>query len=94
MPLLNVRLDPDDARKAAELRSAGVPISALVRGAIQSEYDRRLARGRGRRRPSEIVADILEAMPDGPDVAPRPFATTDRRAVRRSISARLARRRR
>ncbi len=93
MPLLNVRLGPEDASKAAALRSAGVPISALVRGAIRSEYERRIGPGRGRRRPSEVVSEILERLPDEPAAGRRGFALTDRRAIRRHIRARLGRRR-
>ena len=35
MSLLNVRLSPDDARRAAELRKAGIQISDIVRQAIR-----------------------------------------------------------
>lgn len=92
MGLLNVRLSPEDASKAAALREAGVPISALVRGAIRSEYERRLGRGRGGRRPSAVVTEILERLPDAPGTGRRGFALTDRRAVRRHIRTRLGRR--
>jgi predicted nucleic acid-binding protein len=52
VPLLNVRLSPDDARRAAELREEGVQISDVVREAIRAEYLRRRPGGPGNRRPS------------------------------------------
>ena len=88
MPLLNVRLSADDARRAAELREEGIQISDVVREAIRAEYLRRRPGKPGNRRPSLIVKEILEALPDTAD-APRsavdpqtgtPFAVTSRRS--------------
>jgi hypothetical protein len=93
MSLLNVRLAPEDARLAAALREAGVPISDIVRSAIRAEYARRIGESRDRRRPSRIVADILASLPDPPDLPARGFEADDRPAMRRHIVARLARRR-
>ncbi len=90
---LNVRLGAEEARMAAALREAGVPISALVRDAIRAEYERRIARPSTARLPSQIMADILAALPDPADLAPRSFASNDRRAVTAHIAAKLARRR-
>ena len=92
MPLLNVRLDAEDARMAAALRDAGVPISGLVREALHAEYDRRIGHAKPRRKRSRIVADILAALPDPPGLPP-PVDTSDRGAVRRHVQARLARKR-
>jgi hypothetical protein len=89
VPLLNVRLSPDDARRAAELREEGIQISDVVREAIRAEYLRRRTRKPGRRRPSLIVKEILEALPDPEGAAPRTVDATDRHAVRRHIASRL-----
>ena len=90
MPLLNVRLTPEDARRAAALRKSGVPISRLVREAIRVEYDRRLPR----RRASDVMAEIYADHPDPPGLRPRQYDVTDRAAARRAIVKRLRRRRR
>jgi len=94
MPLLNVRLSADDARRAAELREDGIQISDIVREAIRAEYLRRRdAHASTRRRPSLIVSEILAALPD-PEGPRRPVVdTTDRRAVRRHIADKLRSRR-
>jgi hypothetical protein len=91
MALLNVRLDDEDARKAAALRRAGVPISTVVRDAIRTEYEQRIARPKALRRASQIVAEILTSLPDPPDLPPRSFDVHDRRAARRHITDKLAR---
>ena len=89
VPLLNVRLSPDDARRAAELREDGVQISDVVREAIRAEYLRRRPERAGNRRPSLIVKEILSALPDPVDM-PRPAVDpADRHAVRRHIAAKL-----
>lgn len=91
MALLNVRLDEEDARMAAALRSAGVAISTVVRDAIRAEYERRVARPKAQRKPSQLVAEILASLPDPPDLPPRTFDVHDRRAARRHIAGKLGR---
>jgi hypothetical protein len=59
MALLNVRLDEEDARTAAALRRAGVPISTIVRDAIRTEYAKRIARPKALRRASQIACGAL-----------------------------------
>lgn len=93
MALLNVRLSPADARLAAALREEGVPISALVREAIRSEHARRLGAPGRSMKPSSVVADILRRLPEPPDLGPRELDTTDRRAVKRHVRAKLERKR-
>ncbi|MGO8996656.1 MAG: hypothetical protein ACLQVI_25355 [Polyangiaceae bacterium] len=94
MPLLNVRLSPDDARRAAELREEGVQISDVVREAIRAEYLRRRPGRPGNRRPSNIVKEILAALPDPAETPlPRVVDPADRHAVRRHIAAKLRDRR-
>jgi len=92
MSLLNVRLGPEDARRAASLRRAGVAISTLVREALRAEYERRVAGKQEGKRPSAIVAAVLTEIPD-PDAEPLGFSLTDRRAVRDHIRAKLRARR-
>jgi hypothetical protein len=89
MSLLNVRLSSDDARRAAALRKAGIRISDVVREAIRTEYLRRRSVKPGERRPSLIVLEILEALPDSADTPRRTLDATDRHAVRRHIAAKL-----
>jgi hypothetical protein len=89
MPLLNVRLSPDDARRAAELREDGVQISDVVREAIRAEHLRRRPGKSGKGRPSALVKELLAALPDPADMPSRAVDTTDRHAVRRHIAAKL-----
>lgn len=93
MSLVNVRLSPDDARRAAALRKAGIQISDVVREAIRAEYLRSCAAKPDKRRPSIIVKEILEALPDPADMPDREVDPSDRHAVRRHIAAKLRGRR-
>jgi hypothetical protein len=91
MPLLNVRLSPQDAERARALREAGIEISAVVRSAIRVEYDKRVSTPRRGKKPSRLVKEILNAVPD-PKVLPiRGFDIRDRRATRAAISSKLRR---
>jgi hypothetical protein len=93
MSLLNVRLSPDDARRAAELRKAGIQISEVVREAIRAEYVRRCSeRAGGGHRPSLLVRAILEALPDPADMPSPAVDPADRHAVRHHITAKLQQR--
>jgi post-segregation antitoxin (ccd killing protein) len=93
MKLLNVRLDGDDVRLAAQLRRAGVQISRIVRNAIRAEYDQRIGKRRERRRASDVMARIYAEHPDPPGSPRRRLDLRDRRAVRRAVAKRLGRRR-
>jgi Arc/MetJ-type ribon-helix-helix transcriptional regulator len=93
MPLISVRLDPDDARKAAELREAGIAISSVVREAIRREHARETARERAAQDASQIVEAILASLPDKGEPRRRPIDPTDRRAVARHIRTKLRARR-
>jgi len=90
MGLLNVRLNAEDERRAKALRDAGIPISTLVREAIREEYERRVAVPHRKMRPSAVMAQILEDLPDPADRARRAVDASDRRAVRRHIATRLS----
>ena len=91
MTLLNVRVGVEEARMAAALRDAGVPISTLVRAAIRAEYLRRVAPGADGRRPSDAVRAILAAFPDAPDVQASKAEPRGREAMRRHVRAKLLR---
>ena len=93
MPLLNVRLTTDDARRAAELRKTGVQISQIVRDVIRAEHDRRVGGRRARGRTDEILAEIYAAHPDPPGAPRRAFDLRERKAARREILRKLRRRR-
>ena len=88
-----MRLSPDDARRAAELREEGIQISDVVREAIRAEYLRRRPGRPDKRRPSLIVKEILAALPDPAETPARAVDPADRRAVRRHIAAKLRDRR-
>jgi hypothetical protein len=92
MALVNVRLDPEDARRVAELRRAGVRLSTIVRQAIRAEHER-VAKRVGGRAAAAALARIYADHPDTGDVRPRGFDLRDRRQVRAAIAARLRRKR-
>jgi hypothetical protein len=94
MALVNVRLDADDARRAAELRRAGVRISSIVRQAIRAEHERRVGRRGGGRAAVAVLARIYADLPDTPDVRARGFDLRDRQAVRAAVERRARTRRR
>jgi hypothetical protein len=91
--LLNVRLGPEDARRAAALRKDGVAVSRIVREAIRTAYDRRAVGRGGGRRASAIMAEIYREHPDPPGPPRATRDLRDRRVVRRLIRRRLTRRR-
>jgi hypothetical protein len=89
MPLLNVRLGPEEQRLAEELRAEGIPVSKLVRQAIRDEHARRIGGRKSRRKPSELVASLFEEFPDARGAKGHGIDTTDPRAVRAFIAKRL-----
>lgn len=93
MSLLNVRLGPEETRAVSALRREGANLSEIVRRAIRAEYERQVGRSKGRRRPSQIVVQILTALPDPTGVPVRPFEARDRPAVRKHIARKLGARR-
>lgn len=93
MRLLNVRLGPEDARIAAELRRAGIQLSRVVRDALRAAHSGRGRGGRPRRRASEIMAEIYAQCPDPPRLKRRRVDLRDRRSVRRAILAHAKQRR-
>jgi hypothetical protein len=92
MPLLNVRLSPEDAAMAAALRRRGLEVSGIVRDAIRAKYLE------GSRTRHERVAETLERIyaehPDeeGGGVEHAVPHVLDRKAFRDHVRARLKRR--
>jgi hypothetical protein len=86
--LINVRLDEERVRKAQTLRERGVPLSDVVREAI----DARFAELRRSEAPPDvrtIVRRIFEQYPDPPDLSPRDYDVHDPRAARAAILRKL-----
>ena len=89
--LVNVRLDPDRARKVRLLREQGIALSDLVREAIDERY----AEAIFAHSPSEataVVRRIFSQYPDPPGLAPRGYEVHDSRAARAAVRRRLKRR--
>ena len=82
MRLVNVRLNPDDARRVAELRLSGVRLSEIVRAAIRAAHAQQMVPSAGGRRPSDTVRALYDEFPD-------PTGDTGR-ADRRDRTARRA----
>jgi hypothetical protein len=91
--LVNVRLDPERQRKARALRAHGVPLSEVVREAIDERYGA-LEQSRSQRDVRTIVRRIFEQVPDPPDLPAREYDVHDRREARDAIRRRLRRGRR
>ncbi len=94
MKLLNVRLDTEDARKAAALRKDGVEISTLVREAIRAEYQRRGHQHRNGQTAAELVNSLFEKFPDPSDSTARMYDVHNARQARGAITAKLKKRKR
>ena len=94
MKLLNVRLNPDDARIAAELRKDGVELSGVVREAIRAVYRTRRGRRARQRNVSEIMARIYAEFPDPPGRRKPRYDLRDGKSLRRLIAAHLRKGRR
>jgi hypothetical protein len=90
--LVNVRLDEQRIRKARKLRAGGIPLSSLVRDAIDQQYDRLVASAKPRD-VEAIMRQIYDRYPDPPDLPPREYDVHDRVAARNSIFSKLRRKR-
>jgi hypothetical protein len=82
--LVNVRLDAERVRKAQALRARGVPLSDVVREAIDERFAA-LQRPESQDDVRTIVRRIFERYPDPPDLPPRGYDVHDRRAARAAI---------
>ena len=86
--LINVRLDADRLRKARILRERGVPLSDVVREAIDERY------GALRDADSDtdmrlLVSSIFERFPDPADLPARRYDVHDGKAARAAIRRKL-----
>jgi len=88
--LINVRVDGERLRKVQALRASGVPLSDLVREAIDERYAA-LRRPPTRSDVRAMVRRIFEQYPDPPGLPPRKYDVHDRQAARRAILRRLKR---
>jgi hypothetical protein len=90
--LVNVRLDAARLRKAQTLRKRGVPLSDVVREAIDARYGQ--LQSTPRSDVKDVVRRIFEEHPDPQDLPPREYDVHERTAARRAIIGTLTRRRR
>jgi hypothetical protein len=88
--LVNVRLDEERLQKARLLREDGVVLSDLVREAIDRRFET-LERAKRPLDATAIIEQIFERYPDPPDLPPRSYDVTDRRAARDAIARKLRR---
>lgn len=86
--LVNVRLDEQRLRKARKLRAGGIPLSDLIREAIDQQYER-LVESSKPRDVAAIMKQIYERYPDPPGLPPREYDVHDRVAARRAILRKL-----
>ena len=89
--LVNVRLDESRLRKVRRLRASGVPLTDIVRDAIDSRYDA-LTHAITRDDASAVVQRILAAHPDPVDLPARDYDVHDRAAARQAIKRSVGRR--
>jgi hypothetical protein len=89
MPLLNVRLNAEQASKARWLRGQGVEISQLTREAIEAEYERRTRKPKTPEEIRAILRRMHELYPSPKGLPPRGFDIGDRKAAREFIVAHL-----
>jgi hypothetical protein len=86
--LVNVRLDEARVRKARFLRERGVPLSDVLREALDERFEA-VRRSGGSKDVRALVAGLFEDHPDPPDLPPRGYRVHDRRAARQAIVRRL-----
>ena len=89
--MINVRLDPDDERRAEALQKSGVTVSEIVRRAIRAEYEMRVGSRRTKGWAARLVAAIHARHPTTDRAA---VESTDVEGARKYIRAKLARKRR
>jgi len=87
--LLNVRLDPEDARRVAALKRAGVKLAPIVRDAIRAEHERRLGGKLAGRKARAIMEAIYAETPDPPGLRQRSYDVRDARSARRAIRRKI-----
>ena len=90
--LVNVRLDEQRLRMARKLRGAGIPLSDLVREAIDRRYAQ-IVESSGPRDVAAIMKRIYQQCPDPLNLPPRDYDVHNRTEVRRAIHRKLQRKR-
>jgi hypothetical protein len=85
--LINVRLDPERARKAKALRERGIRLSDVVREAIDEQFLR--LRPEPHPDAKALIRRIFEQYPDPPGLPPRGYSVHDRVAARQGILRKL-----
>ena len=86
--LVNVRLDEQHILKARKLRAGGIPLSNLLRTAIDQEYERMVEFSKPRD-VRAVMKQIYERYPDPPDLPRREYSVHDRVVARRAILRKL-----
>ena len=89
--LVNVRLDEERLRKARVLREQGLPLSDVIREAIDARFEQ-LNQARQPRDYTGLLQKIFELHPDPPDLQPRGYDVHHRSAARAAILTKLKRR--
>ena len=90
--LINVRLDAERLRKVQVLRERGVPLSDVVREAIDERFS--VLRSESSLDAGDVVRRLFEEHPDPPGLPARGYDVHDRRAARKAVLGRLQRKRR
>ena len=86
-----MRLDEARLRKARRLRARGVPLSDVVREAIDARYEAMTDRD-ARRDAAAVVRRIVDAHPDPPGLPTREYDVHDRAAAREAVITAIRRR--
>src|SRR5205809_1573594 len=90
--LVNVRLDERRLERARRLRASGIPLSDLVREAIDRQYEE-LIKPSTPRDIVGIMKEIYTQFPDPPGLPLRGYDIHDRRQARQAILRKLRRKR-
>ena len=90
--LVNVRLDERRLERARRLRARGIPLSKLVRDAIDREYEQ-VVQARKHLDAELIMRQIYERYPDPPDMPRRTYDVHNRQEARKAIVRKLRRER-
>ncbi len=90
--LVNVRLDERRLERARRLRARGIPLSKLVRDAIDREYEQ-VVKTSKHVDVEAIMNEIYQQYPDSPDLPPRNYDVGNRAEARDAILRKLRRKR-
>ena len=87
--LVNVRLDDRRLERARRLRARGIPLSKLVRDAIDREYEQALKTSR-HLDVEAIMNEIYQQYPDPPGLPPRNYEVRKRGEAKDAVLKKLA----